>query len=839
MLDRNGNLNILQAIKPSNKPPSNQPAKPPNIKGVIHLKQITGTFQDDPDKMTLGLSPESPLNATITIRDINQPIEDAVDLGLQLQEKNLVKVKISGTLSAIRNNLVVVDHLAASQTIELSDGDLAPVAQVLQARGLNLNVTGTISGKIAATVDTLDNISADMGINVAELSAAGGELAGDTVAFSSVQVGLKASMDSTDGKNAAIKLDLPITAQPNGSAHADQITMHADVPEDSLLQTAEVFKAIAARLVREKGLVESETVPIAGAGKVEIFADLNVANLVSQLPHLTHLEPAAALSSGRLTHETTVTLADDRAVIATETHLKDFSGTNGGKPVRLGDIDTAASVTAVGGAQPDLRNIKLSLSSALANVSGGGQTLGQISLQGTSDLKAVQQQVSQIIDLDALLHAPAGSHVSLAGTLAFQAHTSGDLTAADGNVAIAAGFNATHVDIDIPGRRRIDEPNLTAQIGGDLHHTAGQFVQAVRNLVIAVHSPAITFQTDAAINFGGRFGVSVPSFTIVQGSIDPRLLQEEFGGALSLLVAPPAAGQQPSLAQRLADNSVRFASGRITISGQGEFDQGGFGFQQPLEIQLLPIDLTVADDLGTVQTVHIPQMSLVVSGSGSMSDRNVATVKDVKLKTLIGTQQSPFLDLELSSDVTVAGGGSISVPRIELTKCRADLPALQSTFGPLLPLVIPAPAIAQNILICTSGKLTASMSGSYDGTTFTLSRPLAVSIADLSLQQSGGGQILNDETIQLAAAATLGGDMSWIHDISVDINSSFARKISISDGQIVLQARRGDRLVPVGPLDMVQSAHAEVDDLDLTKVDALVNLLFAQAAAPRRAKKRS
>lgn len=973
VLDRNGNLNILQAIKPSNKPPSNQPTRLPNIKGVIHLKQITGTFQDDPDRMTVGLGPESPLNATITIRDINQPIEDTVDLGLQLQEKKLVKVKVSGTLSAIQNNLVAVDHLAANQTIELSDGDLAPAAQVLRAFGLKLNVTGTISGKIAATVNTLDNISADVGINVADLSADGEELAGDTVAFQSVRLGLKASMVSTGGKNAAIKLDLPITAQPSGSAQADQITVHADVPEDSLLQTADVFKAIAARLTQGTSSAQSETIAIAGAGNVKISADLNVANLVSQVPHLMHLEPGTALTSGRLTHETTITLADGQAVIASETHLKDFSGTNGGQPVRLSDIDTAAGVTAVGGSQPDLRNIKLSLSSALANIRGGGETLGKFDFQGTSDLKNVQRQMSQIIDLDAMLHAPAGSHVSLGGTVAFHAHTDGDLTAADSNVAVGADFSATDVDINIPLRRQISEPKLTATIGGNLHHTAGQFVQAAHDLAIAIQSPAINFQALTDVNIGGKFGVSIPSFAISQGTIDLRLLQEEFGGALSLLVPPPDAGEQPNIAQRIADNSVRIASGSITISGKGRFDQSGFGFQQPLEIQAKPTDLTVADELGTVRTAHVPPMSVVVSATGSVSGQNVATVKNLTLTTTVGTQQSPLFDLEFSSDVTVAGDGSVSVPRMELSKCQADLPALQSAFGPLLLLVIPAPAaasataqpsiaqaIAQDVLICTSGKLTASMTGSYDGTTCTISQPLAVSIADLSLQQSGGGpssapindqtlaaaiggsvslsngnihadlhtlslqlgdllkiegdpqapldvalsptgtlaasgsvrlagadlpkllqvaamvlppqqmaslkqlssgnvsgtinlqraadatavsadisvkaltvgQILNDETVHLTAGATLAGDMSSIHDGSVEIDTSFARKISIADGQIVLQARRGDRLVPVGLLDKVQSARAEVDDLDLAKVDALVNLLFAQAAAP-------
>jgi hypothetical protein len=976
VLDKNGNLNILQAIKPSNKPPSNQPAKLPNIKGVIHLKQITGTFQDDPDKVTVGFDPKTPLYATITIKDINQPIEDSIGMGLQLQERNLVTVKVNGTLSAIQNNLVAVDHLAATQTIELSDGDFAAVSQILQARRLNLNVTAKMNGKITATVNTLDNISADAGIALSDVSAGGKDMAGDTVAFSSVQVGLKASVASAGGKNAAIKLDMPITALPAGSTQADQITVHADVPQDSLLQTADVFKAIVAHLTKAQGSGTTEAVAIAGGGEVKISASVNVANLVSQVPHLIHLEDGTSLDSGELTHETTLTLANGQAVIATDTNLKNFSGTRGGQPVRLSDIDLAAGVAALGGNQPDLRDVKLSLASAFASMQGGGESLGKLNFQGSSDLKNLQQQLSQVVDLDAMLHAPAGSHVSLEGTVAFHAHTDGDLTAADSNIAAGADFSATGVAVNIPGLRQVNEPKLTASIGGNLHHTAAEFVQAAHDLAISIQSPAIKFQAGGDVNLGGRFGATVPSFAISQGNIDLRLVQEEFGGALSIFVPKAQPGAQPNIVQRVADNSLRVDSGSLTISGKGRFDQGGFGFQQPLEVQVQPTDLTVTDELGTAQTVHVPAMSIVISGAGTVSDQNVATVKNLSVATTIGTDQSPLFSAQLSADATAAilpadssTGGSISVSRVELSKCQGDLPGLQTAFGPLLPLVIPPPAtgaqpsvvqmLAQNVLVCTSGKLTVSMAGSYDGTTFTISEPLSVSIANLSLQQKGGGpgstpienqtvaaaiggtvslsggniqaklqtlslelgdqlkiegnpqspldvsmtsgtvwasgsvqlvqadlpkllamaglilppeqmaslkslssgrvsgtlglqrsadgttasadftvsaltlgQKLNNETIHLIAGAALASDMSAVHDVSLTVETSFAKKIAVSNGQIVLRTRRDGKLEPVGVFDMVRSVDAEVDDLDLAKVDAVLNLLQPPPPGP-------
>jgi hypothetical protein len=972
VIDSAGELNFLKALKPSNKPPSNQPSKLPNVKGTIHLQNVTGTFQDDPNKVTVGIPQQNPLNVNVTIKDINQPIEDSVDLGLQLDEKNFVLVKVNGTVSAIQNNLVDADHLAANQTIELSQGDLAAVSQLLHSYHLNLDVTGTMNGKITATVNTLDNVSADVGIDVADLTAGGKQLAGDTVALRNVRIGVKASLASTAGKNAAIKLDMPITLQSTEAAQADQITVHADVPQDSLQGTADVLKAIAGRLGKSPASGTVETASIPGAGDIKITADLNVAGLVGQVPHLLHLERGTSLTSGRLLHQTTITLANGQATIATQTQLKDFSGTNAGTPVRLNDIETTAGLTAVGGYHPDVRDVKLSFTSAFASIQGGGETLGRIKFQGSSDLKSVQQQISQVIDLDSLLHAPAGSHVAMGGTVAFDAHTDGDLTADQSNVGFGADFSATGVHIDIPGRRTIDDPKLTAAIGGILHHTAKVFVEGANALTVAIQSPAINFAAGGDVNLAGKYGVSIPSFGISQGSVDLRLLQEEFGGALSLFVPKPADGQQPTLVQRLADNSVRVAAGSLTISGKGRFGDSGFGFDEPLQIKVQPTDLTLVDELGTAQTAHVPAVSVVLSGSGAVNDKNVASIKNLTVTAAVGTADAPLLAMEISSDATV--GEAVSVPRIELTKCDGDLAGLQSAFGPLLPLVMPqtpqgagsatkpsvVQMVAQNLLVCTSGKMTGSMLASYDGTTLTIQKPLAFSIANLTLEQrgsgavvtpinnqtvtlaiggsvsAGGGQIhanlpqlyfqmgdelkvqgdaqtpldfalapsgtmaasgtiqlaqadlpkllslgalvlppeqmaslrqlksglvagtirlehasaankvsaeisvnsltvgklLNNENAHLLAVATLEGDMSAVHDVTVGVDTSFAKKLSITNGQIVLATRQGDKLVPVGLFDKLQSVNVEADEVDLAKVDALVNLLFNQAAAP-------
>ena len=64
----------------------------------------------------------------------------------------------------------------------------------------------------------------------------------------------------------------------------------------------------------------------------------------------------------------------------------------------------------------------------------------------------------------------------------------------------------------------------------------------------------------------------------------------------------------------------------------------------------------------------------------------------------MGTQGAPLFDLEIGADASVPLGsqGTMSASRIELAKLDGDLPALQSTMGPLIPLVMPSPATAEN-----------------------------------------------------------------------------------------------------------------------------------------------
>jgi hypothetical protein len=254
--------------------------------------------------------------------------------------------------------------------------------------------------------------------------------------------------------------------------------------------------------------------------------------------------------------------------------------------------------------------------------------------------------------------------------------------------------------------------------------------------------------------------------------------------------------------------------------------------------------LTVVDELGTAQTIHMPAASVVIAGNGTVSASNVAAVKNLTVTTMVGTASSPLFDLQLGVDASMplSGQGPISASRIELAKCDGDLPGLQSAMGPVLQLFAPANSmgqpsivqmVAENVLECTSGKLSGSMLASYDGQTLTIAKPLTIAIDGLTVERRDTNTTpLKNESLRATVSASVSTAAQQVRDLNVTVDSSFARKVSVSNGQIALAMQRGGELVPASPLEMVRSLKLEVDDADLVRLDGELNALINQAAAP-------
>ncbi len=83
------------------------------------------------------------------------------------------------------------------------------------------------------------------------------------------------------------------------------------------------------------------------------------------------------------------------------------------------------------------------------------------------------------------------------------------------------------------------------------------------------------------------------------------------------------------------------------------------------------------------------------------------------------------------------------------------------------------------------------------------------------------GQALKNEAINATASANLAPDLSTASNLNVNVDTSFARKITVTSNQIVLKTAQGSQTIDL-----------DVEELNLAKIDAIANLLFNQAAAP-------
>jgi hypothetical protein len=286
-------------------------------------------------------------------------------------------------------------------------------------------------------------------------------------------------------------------------------------------------------------------------------------------------------------------------------------------------------------------------------------------------------------------------------------------------------------------------------------------------------SEALNLQSDAAkgslsadvsLDLNGAF--AMPKYD-VNFVIDPTKAQADYGSYLAMVVAKPAAGEEPGLLQRLADNSIKFATGQITVAGKGQLDANGFKQDVPLKILMTPSDVVVADSMGGVSTAHVPAVSITLAGSGKAGTDHRVEVKDLAVNASVGADADALLTAQFTgdaivattSDSTASGAPVLALPKFALN-CTGDPARMQAVLGPLMealtpsvtivpgtaaPAPSPAQLLAQNILVVNSGKFTLAMAGSFDGV--HLIPTGTYTIIDLKIEQQGGQVVLAEPSI--------------------------------------------------------------------------------------------
>jgi hypothetical protein len=236
--DKNGQLNLAGLLKPT--PPSNQPnGKLPNLKGTIHLSQVGGTFEDDsgPQAVLLSLQMD---DSTISVPDINQPIQENISLNGTLNHQTAVTVKVQGTIAAVQNGQVDLANLGGSQSVQISAMD----SSTDDAKAINLQATAQVQlgGPLGATIPSFEITQGSFNLHRLQDEGtmnllAGSWLAQHPVTFDSGTITV-AGKGSADANGVTLVQPLTIHVEPADiSLHDDMSgtqTAHIPVTDISL-----------------------------------------------------------------------------------------------------------------------------------------------------------------------------------------------------------------------------------------------------------------------------------------------------------------------------------------------------------------------------------------------------------------------------------------------------------------------------------------------------------------------------------------------------------------------------------------------------------------------------
>jgi hypothetical protein len=220
--------------------------------------------------------------------------------------------------------------------------------------------------------------------------------------------------------------------------------------------------------------------------------------------------------------------------------------------------------------------------------------------------------------------------------------------------------------------------------------------------------------------------------------------------------------------------------------------------QKPLTVTIS--DLTVQQQNST--PISHQTIAASVGGTLQMDPQAVhATVNQLSVQlgdqlALAGNPASP-IDLTIQSGGKLAGSGEVDLK-------QADFAKLLATLSPFL-----SPDQAASLKQLSSGTMNGMISLKQADSNNQVA-------ADLSVQGLTIGQALHNETAHLTAGATLLSDMSAVNDVNVGVDTSFAKKVTVSNGQVVLATAesdgQGQKLVPVSMFDMLRSVNVQVQE---------------------------
>ena len=518
--------------------------KLPDIRGEIVITHCTGAIDDVQAKTTARLTS---LEADVKIPDINQPVEDTFDAILDNGKGATGKISAAGKILVVKNNVVLTDpaqlvrQADIDQKATLSGFDLATIAPFLGPDAGISELAGISDGQVTIRLKPASDADVSAMLHLAKLAVGGKALKGDTFAAQSLEVlanhiALVLPADAKDVDSARIRTGptdgsdpISVTLLQDGGSKST-ITLFADVAQSSLARIA-------------KNLSPGEN------GTIRAAVDLDLAHLATSMPHMFDLQKGLSLKSGRLIEGTTIDLTADKLALRQTLSLTGVAGRNSvtQTDVALQPIDLNVSANSLGGGGPlpDLRNLKLNLTSGFATASAQAGSIDDLSAELHATLQQVQSELGQIIDF--------GKN-QLAGTLDIAVSSRGNLlggasTAPAHTAALDVHGTLKDLKLSGDGRAPVSEPLTQFAVIGQLHGSDQQPIEQLSGLDLTAMAgdaqhPTLDTHITAALAFEKAAGakaqdattaVVLQQATIQKLNVDLALVQQQFGALIPAL----------------------------------------------------------------------------------------------------------------------------------------------------------------------------------------------------------------------------------------------------------------------------------------------------------------
>ena len=610
--DAQHRLNFAQLLKhgpaPAGAaPPANltatpsAPAEPkasklPAISGTIKLTNCRATVSQ-PGKPTVYFSN---VNGELKIPDINQPIEDSLNLAIRTGNGQEGSLAVTGSAAVIRQNSIALDSAEIHQQIDLTNLDLQTARPFIpDSTGVDV-LDGVLGIHISADVTGGKDAAVDASVTGKNKISIGGRvLRGDTFSTAIFEAAIpKLTAVFPDGlanwQLGRIKVGADAGTSPIlFKVDQGQVTVVADVAPQAILN-----------------LTDRKSPEF--AGKLVVDSSFDIAQLIPKLRNTLGMPSSILVQSGAFSEKLALSMTPAAANLSEtidSTPVIGIRAEPGGEPTSISidpiHLSLSSDDHGGGGAIPDLRSIKLTLSSKFIHGDFQGNTLADLNGTLTADLTAAMNEFKQF--------AP-GSKLLLGGNVNLKIGQTGDLKQSPYQSALAMNLSADHLQYSGGAGSPIDEPLVRFDLLANLQGSAAGAVTSIDKLLLTLKTSRITAPITVAVTNAELSSTTTSMLDQLHAAHlqvdvpDLKSVMQEVG-ALSAPSAPasPVASGSISITGDLSHDSAGLTINLANISGRGlAFQHGSTVYPAaPIDLKMLVGIQTGAGKSIVEQLTHV------------------------------------------------------------------------------------------------------------------------------------------------------------------------------------------------------------------------------------------